>query len=228
MAALKRFGNARDAAVAASFFKTGPGEYGEGDVFVGVRVPQIRQLVRLCDALPEVDVVSLLQHRVHEARLLALLIMVRRFQRGDDLRRARLYDLYWRHREWINNWDLVDVSAEHILGGHLWSRSRVPLDRLAGSRRLWDRRLAVLATFHFIRRGEFGPTLRLALRLLRDEQDLMHKAVGWMLREVGNRDRAVEEAFLLKHYRRMPRTMLRYAIEKFPEARRQQYLKGVA
>jgi 3-methyladenine DNA glycosylase AlkD len=226
LAALRKLGNARAAAVASRFFKTGPGEYGEGDVFIGVTVPQARTLVRPCDDLPEREVLKLLRHRVHEARFLALLILVRRYQRGDPATRAQVYRLYWRERQWINNWDLVDVSAEHILGGHLLTRSRAPLDRLARSRRLWDRRLAVLATFHFIRRGEFAPTLRLARQLLQDEEDLMHQAVGWMLREVGKRDRRAEEAFLRLHYRRMPRTMLRYAIERFPEARRQQYLKG--
>lgn len=225
---LQALASPRAAAILSSFFKTGPGEYGEGDHFLGVKVPPLRQLVRETEGIPEPEVVRLLRHEYHEARLLALLVIVRRFQRGDAAVRDRLFRLYWRNRKWINNWDLVDLSAEHVLGGYLADRDLAPLDELAASSVLWDRRMAVLATFHFIRHGRFAPTLRLAGRLLGDPHDLMHKAVGWMLREVGKRDLAVEEAFLLKHYRRMPRTMLRYAIERFPEPRRLAYLRGTA
>jgi 3-methyladenine DNA glycosylase AlkD len=226
VAVLVARGNARDAVFAQRFFKTGPGEYGEGDVFLGLRVPTLRALVREGDAIPETEIVKLLQRPEHEARLMALLLLVRRFQRGSPADRRRLYGLYLRQRRWINNWDLVDCSAEHIVGGHLIDRSRAPLNTLARSRRLWDRRIAIIATFHFIRRGDFSSTLQLADRLLEDPEDLMHKAIGWMLREVGKRDQAALEAFLKPRLARMPRTMLRYAIERFPEPLRRAYLLG--
>lgn len=214
------------AAALQRFFKTGPGEYAEGDRFIGVRVPQIRQLVKAHAATPLPDLQRMLYSPVHEERLLALLLMVHQFQCGDAALRKTLYELYLVSTDVINNWDLVDASAEHIVGGWLFGRSRKPLYKLARSRSLWERRIAIMATFHFIKCGEFTETLRLAELLLGDGHDLIHKAVGWMLREVGKRDLAAEEAFLQQHYREMPRTMLRYAIEKFPERRRLAYLKG--
>jgi 3-methyladenine DNA glycosylase AlkD len=209
------------------FFKTGAGEYAEGDRFIGVTVPPIRKLAQDYRDLPLQEIHSLLCSAIHEERLLALLLMVSQFQRGNKLQRQTLYRLYLASTGQINNWDLVDVSAEHIVGGWLFDRSRKPLYKLARSASLWERRIAIMATFHFIKRGEFSETLRLAERLINDEHDLIHKAVGWMLREVGKREQGVEEAFLQQHYRIMPRTMLRYAIEKFPEQRRQAYLKGM-
>lgn len=208
------------------FFKTGPGGYAEGDRFLGATVPQVRQLVRWCDELPLAEVKPLVRSAYHEERLLGLLILVRRYQRGSEALREKVYRLYVSHLRWINNWDLIDVTAEHVVGAWLWERDRGFLHECARSRNLWKRRVAILATFHFIKRQQYEDTLRLAKVLLQDEHDLIHKAVGWMLREIGNRDRAVEEAFLREHYRTMPRTMLRYAIEKFPEARRQAYLRG--
>jgi 3-methyladenine DNA glycosylase AlkD len=214
------------AAASRRYFKTGPGEYGEGDVFVGLAVPQIRALAKEFAALPFSEARALLDSPVHEERLLALLVLVRQFARGDDETRRAIYELYLGSTARINNWDLVDSSAEHIVGRFIDGGDRSVLDRLARSSSLWERRIAILATMHFIKQGEFGETLRLAEMLLDDEEDLIHKGVGWMLREVGNRDRERLERFLRVHYRRMPRTMLRYAIEKFPEDDRKAYLRG--
>lgn len=225
---LKAMGSPERERVSRSFFKTGAGEYGEGDVFAGLTVPQVRALAKELRDLPQAETVRLLHSPLHEARLLALLILMQAYATGGEAERARIYGVYLANTRWINNWDLVDVSAEHIVGAHLWTRDRSVLDSLAGSKLLWERRIAILATFHFIRRGEFADTLRIAERLVGDREDLMHKAVGWMLREVGKRDQAAEEAFLKKHARTLPRTMLRYAIERFPENIRQGYLKGVS
>ena len=208
------------------FFKTGPGEYAEGDLFIGVRVPQIRKLVKAHADTPLADIDGLLHSPVHEERLLALLLMVEQYQRGDEAVRRKLYQHYLASTDVINNWDLIDVTAKHIVGAWLADKSRKPLYKLARSKSLWDRRIAIMATFRFIPTNDFDDSLRLAEILLDDEHDLIHKAVGWMLREIGKRDRGVEEAFLQQHYKVMPRTMLRYAIEKFPERRRNAYLKG--
>jgi len=208
------------------FFKTGPGQYGEGDVFVGVKVPAMRAVCRECRGAGLDAIRTLLRSGVHEERSLALFLLVDAFTRADDAGRRAIYDLYLSHTAFVNNWDLVDSSAAQIVGGWLRDRSRAPLRRLAKSSSLWERRIAIIATFHFIRRGEFEDTFRIADILLDDPHDLIHKAVGWMLREVGNRDGAAERRFLEERYRRMPRTMLRYAIEKFPERERQRYLKG--
>jgi 3-methyladenine DNA glycosylase AlkD len=214
------------AAVLQRFFQTGPGEYAEGDRFLGVMVPQIRRLVPQGDDLPRKDIERLIRSPFHEVRLLGLLILVRRFARADDRERTAIYRLYLANTTWINNWDLVDLSAEHIVGAFLCRRSRAPLRRLIRSRLLWERRIALLATFHFIRRGEFGETLGLVEAVLRDREPLIHKAAGWMLREIGKRDPAREERFLARHLPALPRTTLRYAIERFPPARRAAYLSG--
>jgi 3-methyladenine DNA glycosylase AlkD len=206
------------------FFKTGPGQYAEGDRFLGVMVPQTRAVARQCARLSRRDVVALLRSPYHEERLLALIVLTRQFQRGTEAGRRSLFRLYVDHRMGVNNWDLVDASAPYIVGPHLERRSRALLDRLAGSRRLWDRRIAVLATLHFIRNGEYGPTLSLCERLLTDREDLIHKACGWMLREVGRRDRRGLERFLRRHATVMPRTMLRYAIEHWPPSVRRRYM----
>jgi 3-methyladenine DNA glycosylase AlkD len=217
------------AAGAARYFQTGPGGYAEGDRFLGVTVPDQRRVVarHWRRTTPE-EAVILLQSPLHEERLTALLLLVRRFQRGDQAEQGRLCDLYLQHAHRVDNWDLVDSSAPYLLGPWLLDRDRdrSVLDRLSRSERVWDRRIAVLATAAFIRAGDFAWTFRLARRLLRDPHDLIHKAVGWMLREVGNRDPAAAERFLRRHHRTMPRTMLRYAIEKLPAARRQAYLRG--
>ena len=214
------------AAQSQRFFKTGPGQYGEGDHFIGIRVPELRRLARKYRALGREQVERLLQSKIHEHRQVALFILVDQFKRGSETTRQRIYTLYQRNLGHINNWDLVDASAPHIVGAWLENRSRLPLKRLARADALWERRIAMLATFHYIRKGEFEETLSMAQMLLKDREDLIHKAVGWMLREVGKRDPETAEVFLRRHYRAMPRTMLRYAIEKFPEAKRQAYLKG--
>ncbi len=214
------------AAILQRFFKTGPGEYGEGDRFRGLRLPVLRKLAKKYGALPLAAAVSLLQSAFHEDRLLALLILIQRYYPGDAAIRGEIHRLYLEHRGLVNNWDLVDASAPHLLGHYLRDRPKDPLTQLSASRVLWDRRMAIIATFDFIRQGKFDDTLGVARLLLGDPEDLIHKAVGWMLREVGKREVGVAEAFLQAHYRQMPRTMLRYAIERFPEARRQAYLKG--
>jgi len=208
------------------YFKTGPGEYGEGDIFWGLRVPEIRRLAKEYQSIPLSTAVQLLHSPVHEARLLALLIMVGAYKQGDVLLQEKIYHTYLGNTRFINNWDLVDLSADHIIGAHLWTLTRDPLRTLASSKLLWERRIAIMATFHFIKKGEFSETLRIARMLLQDSEDLIHKAVGWMLREIGKRDQTTEESFLKTRYKIMPRTMLRYAIEKFPEDLRQRYLKG--
>jgi 3-methyladenine DNA glycosylase AlkD len=223
---LRALGNPQAAAFAARYFKTGPGQYGEGDLFLGLRVPVMRALAKEYHALGLDHVIELLRSAIHEDRLLALLIMVRRATKAVREVRKEIYDLYLAHTRFINNWDLVDTSAPTIVGGHLAERSRKPLDRLVVSRSIWERRISIIATLHFIREGDFADTLRIAERLLGDREDLIHKATGWMLREVGKRDQSVLEGFLRQHVRLMPRTMLRYATERFPAERRQAILKG--
>ena len=224
---LQSLSNPEDARFLQKYFKTGPGQYGEGDLFRGIRVPALRKLSLTHQAIPLESAGQLLQSPHHEDRLLALLILVLQYAKADVSSQAAIYQLYLDSTSFINNWDLVDSSAEQIVGAHLGERSRGPLDRLASSVSLWERRIAIIATSHYIKRNSFDSTLRIATGLLTDKEDLIHKAVGWMLREVGKRDLQREEGFLLTHYRQMPRTMLRYAIEKFPEERRQGYLKGL-
>jgi len=223
---LRGLGRKRHAKVLQKYFKTGPGEYAEGDIFLGIRVPQLRSLSREYGDLRLKDVEKLLQSAIHEERLFALLALVNRFPKAGRLEQSQIYRLYFRNTQYINNWDLVDLSAEHIVGRFLATRAKDPLTCLAESAGLWDRRIAIMSTFHFIKAGNFSESLRIAGLLLHDEEDLVHKAVGWMLREIGKRGILVEEKFLKQHCREMPRTMLRYAIEKFPEAKRRKYLAG--
>ncbi|NKB89341.1 MAG: DNA alkylation repair protein [Acidobacteria bacterium] len=210
----------------ARFFKTGPGEYGEGDRFRGIRVPVLRGLAKRQASAPLRTVMALLKSRCHEDRLAAVLILVLQYQRGDAQHRTRIYDAYLANTEHINNWDLVDSSAHKIVGPHLQDRDRAPLYSLVESTSLWERRIAMMSTLHFIKQDDFDDALAIAELLLHDTEDLIHKIVGWMLREVGNRDIRVEEDFLRGRYQDMPRTMLRYAIEKFPEPRRRAYIEG--
>lgn len=212
------------AAAATRFFKTGPGEYGEGDHFIGVRVPELRKLTREFRDLPLNEVETLLQSPIHEERALALMVLVLRVAKGDDAKKKSIYDFYFNNVQRVNNWDLVDISAPTIVGGYLRERSRKPLVRLAKSSSLWERRIAIVATQHFIRHDEFEDTLTISRMLLSDPEDLIHKASGWMLREVGDRNVSTLETFLEEHAAIMPRTMLRYAIEHFPVDRRQTYL----
>lgn len=215
------------AITAQRFFKTGPGEYGEGDRFLGLKVPQVRAELAQTDGLAEADVLDLLHSEWHEERLLALLVLVRRFRRAkkDAATQQRIVSLYLANTQLINNWDLVDSSAPHILGAWLLGRDRSVLASLAASTSLWEQRIAVLATHTFIRAGDFADTLRLSARFLSHPHDLMHKACGWMLREVGKRDVTQLLGFLDSHAEQMPRTMLRYAIEKLPEKTRKAYLE---
>ena len=226
LARLHDLGSPEAAALAARFFKTGPGQYGEGDVFLGIRVPVLRKLAGELRDLPEGEALALLGSDFHEARLLALLILVRLASKGDQATKRRAYDLYLANTRSVNNWDLVDASAGPIVGGYLHDKDRAPLYDLARSAGLWERRIAVVATQHFIARHDFAETLALSEVLLGDRHDLIHKATGWMLREVGKRDRAALEGFLKAHHRAMPRTMLRYAIERFEPDIRLKYLKG--
>ncbi|MCC7300445.1 MAG: DNA alkylation repair protein [Verrucomicrobia bacterium] len=221
---LKALENKSAAEHAMRFFKTGPGQYGEGDLFLGIKVPVLRKLAKEHRDITLNDAVELLQSPFHEIRLLALLVLVLQYERGEN--KTTIYSAYLANAHRINNWDLVDVTAAQIVGAHLFERNRQPLYKLAKSKSLWERRIAIIATFYFIRRNQFADTLAIADLLLTDKQDLMHKAAGWMLREVGKRDLKVEEDFLLPRYKQMPRTMLRYAIERFPEPTRLAYLNG--
>jgi 3-methyladenine DNA glycosylase AlkD len=223
---LRALGDPKMAEHSARFFKAGPGEYGEGDRFLGIRVPVLRKNVRAFRGAPLPAIIDLLQSPWHEERLFAVLLLVQEYKSGSVEERNAIFDAYLKHREFVNNWDIVDSSAHLIVGPHLESGSRDLLYDLAASEVLWDRRIAMMATYHYIRQKDFKDALKLAGLLRDDQQDLIHKIVGWMLREIGNRDWAVEEKFLNKHYKKMPRTMLRYAIEKIPEARRKAYLNG--
>ena len=224
---LRRIASPATALISQRFFKTAAGQYGEGDLFLGIKVPTMRTLIKAFRDTPPQTICDLLKSKFHEERFFALLLLIDLYRRGSDADKQHVYDLYLAHTVHINNWDLVDVSAPYIVGDFLARRSRRPLHQLVTSANLWERRIAIVATFHFIRRNEFTDTLFIARQLLADKHDLIHKAVGWMLREVGKRDMEAEEAFLREHYRNMPRTMLRYAIERFPETRRKQYLQGI-
>lgn len=213
------------AKVTRSFFKTGPGEYSEGDKFLGIRIPDLRSLVKKADAVTLREALTLLRSEWHEERLMALLLMERRFDRAmEESLRQEIVTAYLANTRWINNWDLVDASAPSILGGWLLTRNRSVLGELVVSGNFWERRIAIVSTLTLIRVGEFRDTLRLTERLLGDSEDLMHKACGWMLREVGKRDREILISFLERHAPRMPRTMLRYAIERFPNQERRSWL----
>ncbi len=223
---LRAMANAERAASSMRFFKTGKGSYAEDDKFLGLTVPQLRALVKKCKASTLIDAEKILKSKYHEERLFALFLMVQQFSKADtDLQKA-IVESYFAHTQYINNWDLVDSSAYHILGNYYLDKSRAPLKKLARSTIIWERRIAIISSYQFIRHNQFEDTLAMSKILLRDEEDLIHKAVGWMLREVGNRDRNTETEFLDNHYQAMPRTMLRYAIEKYPESLRQHYLKG--
>ncbi|MGV3531833.1 MAG: DNA alkylation repair protein [Chthoniobacteraceae bacterium] len=214
------------AAFLQGYFQTAPGGYGEGDRFLGIRVPVLRKLAPAAAQFPLPEQRRLLRSPWHEARLLALLALVRAYQRGDKPLRARIHALYLSHTRWINNWDLVDTSAEHLVGAHV-RNGHAPasiLDPLAVSESVWERRIAILAMFHFIRHDDFELPLRLLAGTLDDPHPLIHKPAGWMLREIGKRDCSPLIAFLEVHASTMPRTMLRYAIERLPKRQRRHYL----
>jgi len=224
---LRKLGNKERAEVSRRYFKTGPGEYGEGDIFLGIPVPELRKLAKTYRHLTLKDTTKFLQSPIHEERLLALLILIHIFSAGDESIKKEIFDLYLNNTRYINNWDLVDASAPYIVGAYLVHKSKKALYRLAKSEDLWERRIAIMSTFKFIRQAEFSETLKIAEILIADKEDLIHKAVGWMLREVGKRNVQIEEQFLRLYYKNMPRTMLRYAVEKFPQAKRQLYLAGI-
>ena len=210
------------------FFKTGKGDYGEGDVFIGATVGEQRTVAKKFREIELPKLKPFLQSKIHEERLVALLILVEKFEKAGEEGKRKVFDFYFENLQGINNWDLVDLTAPKIVGSWLLDRDRSLLYKLAKSNDLWEKRISVLATFAFIREGDFKDSLAISEILLHDSHDLIHKAVGWMLREIGKRDLAAEERFLKKHYKEMPRTMLRYAIEKFEEKKRLAYLKGIA
>jgi 3-methyladenine DNA glycosylase AlkD len=210
-------------AIYQNFFKTGEGQYGEGDVFIGVSVPNTRKVAQKYKDISLDVVEELLISKIHEERLLGVLILVHKYKMNND---ERIAEFYLKHNSKINNWDLVDLSADKIVGHYYFEKDRGPLYILARSKNLWERRTSIIATFYFIKNNQFDDTLAISEILLNDSHDLIQKAVGWMLREVGKIDLDVEEEFLKKYYKNMPRTMLRYAIEKFPEEKRLSYLKG--
>lgn len=224
---LKKYSSAEQAAVLQRFFKTGPGEYGEGDTFIGVKVPDIRKTAAAFSSLNFSELQQLIKSPVHEERLLSLIILNRQFAKADEKLRDRIVKFYLKNRRFINNWDLVDLSAPYLLGPYLFDKDKNLLFDFAKNGDLWEKRIAVLATFYFIKKEKFDITLKIVEILLKDGHDLINKACGWMLREIGKKNPEAEENFLQKHYKTMPRTMLRYAIEKFPEAKRQNYLKGL-
>lgn len=226
-AELKAFGSPEKARTASRFFKTGPGQYGEGDVFIGVTVPEIRSVAKRYLDLPLRDVEGLIMSAVHEERLTALIILVYQFNKGTNETKKAIYDFYVAHTAYINNWDLVDSSAEFIVGPWLADKDKTILVELAHSDLVWERRIAMLATFDYIKQGDSTEALKIATLLLKDEHDLIQKAVGWMLREIGKRcSEAVEKDYLQKYYKTMSRTTLRYAIERFPKDVRDVYLSG--
>lgn len=208
------------------YFKTGKGEYSEHDIFLGIRVPKLRQLAKRYKEISVPEIEKLLRSKYHEERVCALFLLTHHFEQGSEKEQRAIYNLYLSNTKHINNWDLVDNSAHKIVGAYLLERSRKPLYKLAKSKNLWERRIAIIASYWFIKHNQFDDTLALSEMLLNDHEDLMHKAVGWMLREVGKRKIGIEKKFLKLHYKVMPRTMLRYAIEKFPEPERKRYLKG--
>ena len=207
------------------YFKTGKGEYGEGDIFIGITVPDTRKIAKKYKTLQLNEISKLLKSKIHEHRFTALLILIDKYKSSQEKEKQEIYDFYLNHTKHINNWDLVDSSAHLILGEHISNKEKHILEKLAKSSNLWERRIAMISTFQFIRKSEFKESLKIAEILLKDKHDLIHKAVGWMLREIGKKDQEAEEQFLNKHYKSMPRTMLRYAIEKFPKDKKEFYMK---
>jgi 3-methyladenine DNA glycosylase AlkD len=223
---LRSLSDPAKASILMRFFKTGRGDYGEGDRFLGVVVPKIRKVVKAYRHAASREILRLLRSAYHEERLTALLILVEQYKRGDESGKKAIYDLYLANTSYINNWDLVDLTAQHIVGDYLFGKDTAVLIRLARSKNLWERRIAMLSTYYFIRKGESRETLRIAELLLHDSHDLIHKAVGWMLREVGKRCSMESECRFLDAYAAaMPRTMLRYAIEHFPDRLRSRYMR---
>jgi 3-methyladenine DNA glycosylase AlkD len=225
---IQRHANPEKAKILQLFFKTGKGEYGEGDVFLGITVPEQRKIAKNFSNSELEEIEELLESEIHEKRMTALLILVEKFEKSENEEKRKIFDFYLGHTNYINNWDLVDLSAPKICGAFLQNQNRKILYTLAVSQSLWERRIAIISCFAFIKKNDFKDALKISEMLLQDEQDLIQKAVGWMLREIGKRNPKTEEEFLKKHYKRMPRTMLRYAIERFPEKKRKAFLQGTA
>ncbi|MCB9802392.1 DNA alkylation repair protein [Candidatus Nomurabacteria bacterium] len=227
---LKKYANSQKAVIFQRFFKTAKGQYGEGDRFIGVTVPEIRKVAKQFIDLSLVDVLQLLHSSIHEDRLCALLILVEQYNKGDLKKQKQIFQAYLKNYQYINNWDLVDLSAPKIVGAYLFvhPQEKNILEKLAQSNNLWKKRVAMVSTFYFIYQGQSAETIKLAKILLNDSHDLIHKATGWMLREVGKRcEQKILLDFLNQHYQKMPRTCLRYAIERLPEKTRQAYLKSL-
>ncbi len=223
---LERLSNKEYAARLQKYFKTGKGEYGQGDKFLGIRVPNLRILAIKYQNISISQVSTLMKSSFHEERLFSLFVLVGLFKKANDEDRKKIYTLYLKNTKFINNWDLVDASAGRIVGAYLFTRDKKKIYALAKSKNLWKRRISIMSTSYFIGHNEFTDTMKIAEMLLNDKEDLIHKAVGWLLREIGKKDLELEESFLKKHYTNMPRTILRYAIEKFPVEKRQSYLKN--
>ncbi|MCK5473796.1 MAG: DNA alkylation repair protein [Candidatus Aenigmarchaeota archaeon] len=222
---LQKLANPKKAKILAKFFKTGKGEYGEGDIFLGIKVPEQRKIAKKYPDLALGDIKALLESKIHEYRLTSLFILIEKYKKADAKDKKIIVDFYLKNTGNINNWDLVDSSAPYILGDYLLEKNRLILYGLAKSDNLWEKRIAILSTFAFIRNNDFDDAFNISEILLYDSHALIHKAVGWMLREIGNRNHKKEEEFLNKHYKEMPRTALRYAIEKFDNKKRKFYLK---
>ena len=217
--------NPQKAKIYQRFFKTGKGEYGEGDIFLGITVPQSRKIAKKYADLKFNEITALLKSKIHEERIIALLILVNNYQKNEE-KRKNIFDFYLKSTKYINNWDLVDLTADKILGHYISNKTKDILCKLSKSENLWERRIAIVSTFHFIKNNQFDETLKISKLLLKDKHDLIHKAVGWMLREVGKRSQSTLKTFLRAHYKKMPRTMLRYAIERFSPEERKAYLFG--
>ncbi|MGQ0795558.1 MAG: DNA alkylation repair protein [Nitrosopumilaceae archaeon] len=220
---LKKLGNKEKAKVMSGFFKTGKGQYGEGDEFLGITVPEQRKIAKKYTKTSLADVKKLLENRIHECRLVALLILVEKFK--GESQRKKIVDFYLDNVRYVNNWDLVDLSADKILGQFVLDKDTSILKKFAGSKNLWERRIAIVSTFTFIKQNRFDETLKISKLLISDKQDLIHKAVGWMLREVGKRNKKTEIDFLKQYYTKMPRTMLRYSIERFSDSEKKFFMK---
>ena len=208
------------------FFKTGKGQYGEGDIFLGITVPETRKIAKKYVELSFSDIVELLKSKIHEERLIALLLLIEKYKKSDNIEKERIINFYLSNTKYVNNWDLVDLSAHQLLGSFIENKDKSVLVKLAKSENLWERRIAIIATYHFIKSEQYAETFKIAEILIEDKHDLIQKAVGWMLREVGKRSLYAEEDFLKQHYKKMPRTMLRYSIERFDAEKRYNYLKS--
>ncbi len=221
---LKKLSDPQKAEILSRFFKTGKGDYGEGDMFLGIKVPDQRKIAKRYLDLELEKIHELIRSKIHEYRLTSLLILVEKYKKSDEITKKKIFDFYLKNTKNVNNWDLVDLSASNIVGNHLLKKDKSVLYKLAKSSSLWERRIAIISTFEFIKNNEFEDALKISELLLDDKHDLIHKAVGWMLREIGKRNQYIEEQFLKNHYNRIPRTTLRYAIERFDENKRNFYL----